>query len=204
TTYSDELLAEQTGRWAEQGIRQVKIKVGAHPEEDRRRVRVVRDAIGPDVELYVDANGAYNRKQALEWADIYRQFGVTWFEEPVSSDDLEGLRLLRDRAPAGMQIAAGEYGYDVWYFRRMLEAQAVDVLQADATRCGGITGWLNVSPLVESRSMPISAHCAPTLHIAPCPAVPHLWPIEYFHDHDRIEQLLFDGAPRPVNGALYP
>ena len=76
------------------------------------------------------------------WPSAFAELGVTWFEEPVSSDDLDGLRLLRDRAPAGMDIAAGEYGYDLFYFRRMLEAGAVDVLQADATRCGGITGFL--------------------------------------------------------------
>ena len=105
-------------------------------------MRIAREAIGPDAELFVDANGAYSRKQALAMAEAFAELGVTWFEEPVSSDDLDGLRLLRDRAPAGMDIAAGEYGYDLFYFRRMLDAGAVDVLQADATRCGGITGYL--------------------------------------------------------------
>src|SRR5207302_508555 len=84
-------------------------------------------------------NGAYSRKQALVQAESFARSGVSWFEEPVSSDDLEGLRLLRDRAPAGMEIAAGEYGYDIFYFQRMLAAGAVDVLQADVTRCGGFT-----------------------------------------------------------------
>ncbi|HET9406298.1 MAG TPA: enolase C-terminal domain-like protein [Candidatus Sulfotelmatobacter sp.] len=81
---------------------------------------------------------------------------VTWFEEPVSSDDLAGLRLIRDRGPAGMDIAAGEYGYDAWYFRRMLAAGAVDVLQADATRCGGITGFLQAATLCQAHHIPAS------------------------------------------------
>jgi L-alanine-DL-glutamate epimerase-like enolase superfamily enzyme len=180
------------------------MKIGTHPEQDLGRVRAAREAIGPDAELYVDANGAYSRKQALAQAEAFREYGVIWFEEPVSSDDLEGLRLMRDRAPAGMNIAAGEYGYDLWYFRRMLEAGAVDVLQADGSRCGGITGFLRVGPLTEARSLNLSAHCAPSLHVAACCATQNLHPIEYFHDHVRIEHMVFDGALTPVNGELVP
>ena len=146
TAYSDERLAEQLAGWVEQGIPRVKMKVGSDPDRDPGRVNVARTAIGPHTRLFVDANGAYSRKQALELAGRFADDArVSWFEEPVSSDDLDGLRLLRDRAPAGMEIAAGEYGYDAPYFRRMIEAGAVDVLQADVTRCGGITelltGW---------------------------------------------------------------
>ena len=93
-----------------------------------------RGALGPDVELFVDANGAYDLTQAVRQATAFARQDVRWFEEPVSSDDLAGLRLMRERVPAGMAIAAGEYGYDAWYFRRMLDAGAVDVLQAEATR----------------------------------------------------------------------
>src|SRR5581483_3886374 len=126
----------------------VKMKIGRDPANDPRRVAEAREAIGPDTQLFVDANGAYSRKEALALAHLFaRDAGVTWFEEPVSSDDLEGLHLMREHAPAGMEIAAGEYGYDLWYFRRMLEAEAVDVLQADATRCAGITGFLRVGAL---------------------------------------------------------
>lgn len=204
TTYSIEELQQQLGGWVESGISRVKMKIGTHPEDDLGRVRAAREAIGSDAELYVDANGAYSRKQALRQAEAFAELGVVWFEEPVSSDDLEGLRLIRDRAPAGMAIAAGEYGYDLWYFRRMLEAGAVDVLQADASRCAGITGFLRVGPLTESRSMNLSAHCAPSLHVAACCATQNLHPMEYFHDHARIEHMLFDGALTPVGGALRP
>src|SRR5207247_7563811 len=128
------------------GLRAMKMKIGREPRHDLERVRAARAAIG-DVELFVDANGAYERKQALAFAERVAELGVTWFEEPVSSDDLDGLRLLRDRAPSGMEVAAGEYGYDAFYFRRMLEAGAVDVLQADAARCGGFTGFLQAAAL---------------------------------------------------------
>jgi L-alanine-DL-glutamate epimerase-like enolase superfamily enzyme len=203
TSYSREQLQRQFAGWVEAGIPRVKMKVGTHPGADLDRVRTAREAIGPDAILYVDANGAYTRKQALAQAEDFRALGVAWFEEPVPADDLEGLRLLRDRAPAGMDIAAGEYGYDLPYFRRVLEAEAVDVLQADASRCAGITGFLRVGPLAEARSLNLSAHCAPSLHVAACLATPNLHPMEYFHDHARIEHMLFDGAPTPVDGNLH-
>lgn len=204
TSYSPAQLETQLAGWVGQGIPRVKMKIGTHPEDDLERVRGARQAIGPGTELFVDANGAYSRKQALAQAERFHELGVSWFEEPVSSDDLEGLRLLRDRGPNGMDIAAGEYGYDLWYFRRMLEAGAVDVLQADATRCAGITGFLQVGALCLARSLPLSAHCAPSLHVHACAALPAIRHLEYFHDHARIEQLLFEGAPKPVAGILYP
>ncbi len=204
TSYSLDRLREQLGGWAERGIPRVKMKVGRDPDRDAQRVRAARDAVGPHTGLFVDANGAYSRKQALYWADRFAEHDVRWLEEPVSSDDLAGLRLLRDRGPAGMDIAAGEYGYDVFYFRRMLEAEAVDVLQADATRCGGFTGFLKAAALCDARSLPFSAHTAPLLHAHVCCCAPRLEHMEYFHDHVRIERLLFDGVLEPDDGALRP
>src|SRR5262249_3139815 len=204
TSYTDRQLREQFAGWVESGLRRVKMKVGRNPGDDLRRVRVARAAIGRGTELFVDANGACTRKQALALAEQFAGQGVTWFEEPVSSDDLEGLRLLRDRAPAGMVIAAGEDGYDLRYFRRMLGAGALDVLQADATRCGGITGLLRVGPLCAARSLPLSVHTALSLHAPLGCALPSACHVEFFFDHARIEQLFFDGALRPVQGELCP
>ena len=204
TSYSDLQLEQQLGDWVAQGIPRVKMKLGRHPEADVHRVAIARAAIGERAELFVDANGGYTRKQALGFASAFHDYGVTWFEEPVSSDDLEGLRLIRDHAPAGMDIAAGEYGFDVWYFRRMLEARAVDVLQADATRCCGITGFLHAGMLCETAMIPLSAHTAPALHVHLGCAVPRVRHLEWFYDHARIERLLFDGAPEPAGGELRP
>jgi L-alanine-DL-glutamate epimerase-like enolase superfamily enzyme len=202
TSYSDARLAEQLSGWVEEGITRVKMKVGRDPDADPARVRVAREAIGADPELFVDGNGAYTRKQALALADTFAESGVTWFEEPVSSDDLEGLALLRDRVPAPIEVAAGEYGFDLPYFRRMLPC--VDVQQADVTRCGGITGLLRVDALCAAHSAPLSGHCAPQIHahaLAACQRTVHL---EYFHDHSRIEGMLFEGALSPAGGALRP
>jgi L-alanine-DL-glutamate epimerase-like enolase superfamily enzyme len=204
TSYDDGRLCEQLGQWVDRdGCRAVKMKVGSQPERDLERARAARSAIG-DAELYVDANGALGRKEALRFAERYAELGVTWFEEPVSSDDLSGLRLLRDRAPAAMDIAAGEYGYEPFYFRRMLEAGAVDVLQADATRCCGITGFLRAAALADASGVPLSAHTAPALHLHAACAAPRVKNVEWFHDHVRIERMLFDGAPVPADGAIRP
>jgi L-alanine-DL-glutamate epimerase-like enolase superfamily enzyme len=204
TSYPMGRLTEQLGEWAASGIRKVKMKVGQNPPEDPARVYRARQAIGPECELFVDANGAYDRKEALAKAEIFAGMGVSWFEEPVTSDDLEGLRLLRDRAPAIVEITAGEYGYDPIYFRRMLEAGAVDVLQADATRCMGLTGFLEVAALCDAFEIPLSAHTAPALHLVPGCAIGRMRHLEWFHDHVRIEEMLFDGVTRPENGMLAP
>lgn len=204
TSYPVAKLKGQLGGWKASGISRVKMKVGRSPEEDVERVRAARAVIGQDAELFVDANGAYSRKQALAKAYAFAESKVTWFEEPVSSDDLVGLRLLRDRAAPGIDISAGEYGYDLPYFRRMLEAEAIDVLQADATRCAGVTGFMRVGALCDAFQVPLSAHCAPALHLHPCCAVTRVRHLEYFHDHVRIEGMLFDGARVPLQGRLYP
>ena len=203
TSYTEARLREQLGGWADQGITRVKMKVGTDPDADPFRVQAARAAIGEGIELFVDANGAYSRKQALALAQHFAESGVTWFEEPVPSDDLAGLRLVRDHAPPGVDVAAGEYGYTPWYFRAMLAADAVDVLQADATRCGGVTGFVRAAALCEAFHLPLSAHCAPALHLHPCLAAGgDLRHLEYFHDHARLESMLFDGADTPVDGEL--
>ncbi len=204
TSYDEERLAQQLAGWVEAGIASVKMKVGREPDRDPHRVRVARQAIGDSAALFVDANGAYERKQALQLSEEFASHGVAWLEEPVSSDDLEGLAEIRAAAPSAIEVTAGEYGYDVVYFQRMLTARSVDVLQPDATRCGGITGFLQVAPLSEAHDVPLSTHTAPSLHVHLGCAVPAVRHIEYFHDHVRIEQMLFDGVTRPTDGYLAP
>jgi L-alanine-DL-glutamate epimerase-like enolase superfamily enzyme len=200
--YTDAQLRDQLSGWVEAGIPRVKMKTGREPERDADRLAAARAAIGPDVELYADANGAFGRAQALRWAEVYAEYGVRWFEEPVSSDDLAGLHLVRNRAPAGMDITAGEYGWNLPYFQRTLDAEAVDCLQVDVTRCGGISGFLRAAALCDARSIDLSAHCAPQISAQVCPAVWHLRHLEYFHDHDRLEHLVFDGCLEPQPGGF--
>ena len=204
TSYDDGELCAQLSGWVESGIEMVKMKVGREPDRDEHRVAIARDAIGPDAALFVDANGAYTRKEALALAEEFIEHGVSWFEEPVSSDDLAGLRLLRDRAPAGMDITAGEYAYRLADFRELLIAGAVDVMQPDATRCGGVTGFLAAADLCRAFEIPVSAHTAPSIHAHLGCATINLQHLEYFHDHVRIEQMFFDGVLEPEDGHLHP
>jgi len=207
TSYTDQELADQLGGWVhESAIPRVKMKVGTAwgraPQRDLARAAVAREAIGPEAELFVDANGGYTRKQAVRTARGYDDLGVVWFEEPVSSDDLEGLREIRDLVRA--DVAAGEYGYDLAYFGRMCGAGAVDVVQADVSRCGGITEWLRVAAVAAAHGLQISGHCAQSLHAHPACAVANVRHLEYFHDHARVDRLLFDGVLDPDGGVLRP
>jgi L-alanine-DL-glutamate epimerase-like enolase superfamily enzyme len=203
TAYTLERLREQLGGWIEEGIPRVKMKIGRDPDRDPARLDAARDAIGPDCELYVDANGAYSPKQALAWAGrLVEEWRAGWFEEPVSSADAAGLRLVRERSPGGLDVAAGEYGYVLADFRNLIGA--VDCLQADVTRCGGITGLLKVAALAEAHDLDLSGHCAPQVSAHALCAIPNLRHLEWFHDHVRVEALLFEGVLEPVGGALRP
>jgi L-alanine-DL-glutamate epimerase-like enolase superfamily enzyme len=199
-SYSDERLRDQLGGWVADGISRVKMKLGREPERDPQRLDAARESIG-DAELYVDANGAFSAKDAVRWAARYtNEWAVRWFEEPVSSDDVDGLRLVREHSTP--DIAAGEYAYTLADFRNLIGN--VDCLQADVTRCGGITGLLRVNGLAAAHGLDVSGHCAPQLSAHAFCGVDRLRHLEYFHDHVRIESLLFDGVLEPVDGALVP
>ncbi len=205
TNYPLQRLAEQVRGWAAQGIPRMKLKTSRDPEADPARLAAVRKEAGDGVELFTDANGALTRKSALYWAERFAgEWGVCWFEEPVSSQDLEGLRLLRDRGPAGLDITAGEYGFVLPDFAALLNARAVDCLQADVTRCGGVTGLLQVGGLAEAHQVDLSGHCAPMVSAHALCGVPTVRHLEYFHTHVRIEGVAFDGVPGPEGGALRP
>ncbi|MEO6791863.1 MAG: enolase C-terminal domain-like protein, partial [Ornithinibacter sp.] len=175
TTYDERQLRDQLGHWAlEQAIPRVKIKIGeswgADPGRDLERMRQARATIGEHTELFVDANGGYTRKQAIRVMAAAADLDVRWFEEPVSSDDLDGLREVRDAVSA--DVTAGEYGYDVYYFRRMCAAGAVDCLQADVSRCGGISEFVRVAAVAASFGLQVSGHCGPHLHAHVAAATP--------------------------------
>jgi L-alanine-DL-glutamate epimerase-like enolase superfamily enzyme len=207
TTYDHAAARAQLERWTgDLAIPRVKIKIGESwgtaQARDLARIAFARNVIGQETELYVDANGGYTRKQAVRMARAMAEHDVTWFEEPVSSDDLDGLREVRDQVDP--DVTAGEYGYDLTYFARMVDAEAVDCLQVDVTRCGGIAEWLRAAAVAAARGLQVSGHCAPNLHAHVAAAVPNFRHLEYFHDHARIETMLFDGALDPSGGVLRP
>jgi L-alanine-DL-glutamate epimerase-like enolase superfamily enzyme len=204
TSYSDNQLRDQLGGWAAAGFRMVKMKIGRDPRVDPHRVSTARAAIGGDVALFVDANGAFDPRQAVaaatSWLD---EQSVTWFEEPVSSDDVGGLAFVRDHAPAAMAIAAGEYCWAPHDFTRLAEGPAIDVIQADATRCLGVSGFLAAVGTCRGFGIPMSTHCAPSLHATLACAADAVRHIEWFHDHVRLEHIFFDGAAEARDGLVH-
>lgn len=207
TSYDETQLSNQLTHWVdEKRIPRVKIKIGEswghEVTRDLERMRQARNLIGPDVELYVDANGGYSAKQAIRVMRDAHDLDIRWFEEPVSSDDLAGLRHVRGRVEA--DVTAGEYGTDIYYFRRMCAAGAVDCLQADASRCGGITEFLRVAAVAASYGLQVSSHCGPHLHAHVAAAIANFRHMEWFHDHVRIESMFFDGTLDPSGGVIKP
>jgi len=205
TTYDDQQTRDQMEGWVHQdGIPRVKIKIGEswgqREGRDLERVALAREVIGPDAELYVDANGGYAAGQAVRVAGRLTEYGVTWFEEPVSAQDLAGLAAVRRQVQP--DVAAGEYSWSLADSARLIDAGAVDCLQLDVTRCGGIIEFLRGAALAQAHNLEISGHCAPNLHARVGAAVPNLRHVEYFHDHQRIERMLFDGALDPDGGVL--
>jgi L-alanine-DL-glutamate epimerase-like enolase superfamily enzyme len=207
TSYDERQTREQLTGWVDgDGIPRVKIKIGQSWGGDQRRdlarVALAREVIGPDTELYVDANGGYTAAQAIRVARRMDDYGVTWFEEPVSSRDPAGLAAVRRQVRP--DVAAGEYCWSLADAAALIGAGAVDCLQLDVTRCGGITEFLRGAALAAAHNLQVSAHCAPSLHAHVGAAVPNLRHCEYFHDHQRIEGMLFDGVLSPRGGQLTP
>lgn len=207
TTYEDEETTKQLGCWVhDQAIPRVKIKIaeshGGRVDRDLHRIHLARQVIGPGAELFVDANGGYTPKQAVRTMYAAASADIRWLEEPVSSDDLSGLSTVRSLV--GADVAAGEYGSDIFYFERMCAAGAVDCLQIDATRAGGYTEWLRAAAVAAAHGLEVSGHCAPNLHAPVAAATPNLRHLEWFHDHVRIESMLFEGALDARGGQVAP
>jgi L-alanine-DL-glutamate epimerase-like enolase superfamily enzyme len=206
TSYDERQTRDQITGWLADGLTRVKIKIGeswgGNEDRDLRRVALAREVIGPEVELYVDANGGYTTGQAVRMGLELAEYDVTWFEEPVSSQDLAGLALVRGKVMA--DVAAGEYSWSLADSARLIDAGAVDCLQLDVTRCGGITEFLRGAALAAAHNLQVSGHCCPTLHAHVGSSVANLRHVEYFHDHQRIERMLFEGAVQARNGQLTP
>jgi L-alanine-DL-glutamate epimerase-like enolase superfamily enzyme len=205
TTDPEAHLRAQLLGWVEEHrIPRVKIKIGeswgSDTRRDLERVALARRVIGPTLQLYVDANGAYDAQQAVRLARRLDELGVTWFEEPVSSDDHEGLRRVREHADA--DVTAGEYGDSLAYFSHLLADRTVDCVQIDVTRCGGYTEWFRIAALAAAHGLEVSGHCAPALHAPAARATPNLRHLEWFEDHVRIEGRYLEGFPSPDGGAL--
>lgn len=206
TTQTEDQLRDQLAGWVEQGLPRVKLKIGESwgtaVARDLERVSIARQVVGADTEVFVDANGGYDAQQAVRVAGSLEELGVTWFEEPVSSDDHHGLRRVRESCRA--DVTAGEYGDSLAYFEHLLAADTVDCVQVDVTRCGGYTEWRRICALAAAYGLEVSGHCAPSLHAPAALATPNLRHQEWFSDHVRIESRFLEGFLAPTDGALRP
>ena len=204
TTMNTQQLHDQISTWSDAGCTAMKIKIGqswgSDEARDLARVKQLRLQTAGGVELMVDANGGYTRAQARRVGHRLDELDVVWFEEPLSSDDVHGLGIIRDSLHC--DVAAGEYVSELDEANRL--CAVVDCLQLDVTRCGGYTGWLRAAATAQAHHLDVSGHCAPSLHAAVAAAVPNLRHVEWFADHARIEPLLVDGIPQVRNGALHP
>jgi D-arabinonate dehydratase len=177
-------LEEEIRGYVEQGYEAVKIKVGRlSTREEIERVRLVRDIIGPDRALMVDANQAYRTVEPC--AELCRKiepYDIAWFEEPFAVDEVESFIRLRQRT--SIPLATGEVEATRWAFKELMHRGAVDVVQPDATVCGGITEWLRIEAFASAWGVPVAPHYHWDLHVQLACASPQVSYLEKFEGTD--------------------
>lgn len=175
-----ELAAEMADNVA-MGARAIKMKIGAVSiNEDVERVKTVRQAIGPDVKLLVDANCAYRHWEAIRIARRIEDYDIYWFEEPVAPDDYEGHRKIA--AATSIPIATGENEYTRYGFRDLIEHNAAAILNADANILGGVTEFMKVAALAQAHDLDIAPHGAQEVHIHLVTAIANGLILEFYRD----------------------
>ena len=204
TNYSEaELVAEQTG-YVERGIPRVKMKVakdfGRSEREDIERLSAVREAVGDDVEIYVDANNGYYAKQAIKMSQIFEQFDVAWFEEPVLADDIPGLAQVSQATT--IPVATGEHEYTKYGFRDLLLAGAVDIVQPDVHRVTGITEWMKVAAMADAFNLPVAPHAVSLVHLHCAMATPNLKVVEVLGAEEQSNSVWWTEVP-PYDGGTW-
>ena len=186
------------------GARAIKMKIGAVSlREDEKRVKAVREVIGDEVDLLVDANNAYNTYQATQMAHRLEEYDAFWFEEPVSPDNIGGSAEVA--ASSDIPIATGENEYTRWGFRDLIEARAADIINADAQVLGGITEFRKVADLASAYEIPVAPHGSQGVHVHLVAAIPNGLIVEYYEKNTNpLEGMMFDQSLELVNGQVSP
>ncbi|MEU8383351.1 enolase C-terminal domain-like protein [Streptosporangium sp. NPDC048865] len=173
--YTDDKLVRLSKEAVADGFGLIKLKVGADPAEDARRVRLAREAVGPDVRIAVDANQAWNVGQAIERMAALAEFDLYWIEEPTSPDDVLGHAAIRERV-APVKVATGEHGHNRVMFKQFLQAGAIDILQLDAARVAGVNENIAILLLAAKFGVPVCPHAG---GVGLCEMVQHLSMFDY-------------------------
>jgi L-alanine-DL-glutamate epimerase-like enolase superfamily enzyme len=191
-------LVEAGPRLAARGFRQMKMQCGSEPTmaASVERVRVLRDAIGADVDLMCDINQLWSVSHAIEAGRRIEPHHLYWLEDPVAHDDHAGLARVADALVT--PVAAGEYHYGIVPFRHLLEARAIDIVMIDLVRVGGITQWMKVAGMAEAFNLPVVSHLVPEIHVHLVAAVPNGLTVEYMPWTLR----LFEETPAIEGGQL--
>ena len=193
-----EYLAEAGPRLVELGFKQMKTQMGAEntAEKEVARIRVLREAVGDDIDLMCDINQLWNVNQAIDIGQRVEQYHLLWLEDVVARDDYQGLARVADSL--NTPIAAGEYVYGIRPFRHMLEARSVDIVMIDLLRVGGITQFRKVAGMAEAFNLPVVSHLIPEIQVHNIAAIPNGLTVEYMPWTLR----LFEETPEIENGEI--
>ena len=202
---TEELVAEMVA-YVDQGINRVKMKVGkdfgGSERKDLERVAAVREAVGEDVALYVDANNGYYAKQAVYMAKEFEAYQVGWFEEPVLADDIQGL--VDIRRAINIPVASGEHEYTRYGFKELIARGCVDIVQPDVGRVGGVTEWLKVAHMAHAFNLPVAPHAVQLVHLHLACATPNLKVVEYLNTSLETDRVWYTEFPEPRDGMWSP
>jgi len=197
---TDEQAATAARRLVDKGFHEMKTQLALpgdpSPADEVRRVRVVRDAIGPDIKLMCDINQRWRPEQAIDIGKRVEDVGLFWLEDVTACDDYQGLA--RVNAALSTPVAGGEYVWGVTPFRQMIEARSVDIVMIDLARVGGVTPWLKVAGMAEAFNLPVVSHVIPEFHAHLIAAVPNGLTVEYMPWTLK----LFEEKPRLDHGHL--
>lgn len=201
--YTNDELVKEVTEYVKSGFKMIKIKLGRKdPNEDLERVRLVRETIGPNIDLTLDVNNGWSLHTAMRMAKKLEEYDIYWLEEPILADEIENLaKLARETS---IPIAVGENHYTKWEFRQLMEQGAAEVVQADIGKCGGVTEFIKIAAIADSYGLPICPHHTEYIDVSLVAAVPN----GLFHEcvYDFFEPMgqLFINPITPKNGNISP
>ena len=204
TSFNDEELLAEVAQMLSEGYSAIKIKVGVdsgrNPRRDLERVRKVRDAVGPDIDILLDANNVWDAATAVQFANSVRECHILFLEEPVPADDIPGLA--RFKRGTDIPLATGEHEYTKYGVRDLVLAEAVDIVQVDGARAGGYTEMLKILALTQAWNLKFAPHAMEHLHIHLVSAAPNALFLERLRLFEPITAAVFPTSPKPGNGYM--